>query len=96
MVAEKGLNCDQAYFLFVKFVGSNSYPSIGVGVSGLIFNLGGVGFNPGPCREFPGGGKAGQGSSIGLGGWGLSAQVLAGDGVGFGLLPRVQLSQRGT
>lgn len=69
---------------------------IGFGVSGLIFNLNSVGFKPGLCREFSGGGKASQGSSISLGGWGLSAQVLAGGGVRFGLHAQVQLSQRGT
>lgn len=98
--AEKGLNCDQTYFLFlVTFVGPNDYPSDSVSISGLLLNLHGVGFKPGLCREFSGSGKAGHGSSVSLGGWDWAAQVLAGGGVGFGLqrsLAGVQLSQRGT
>lgn len=69
------------------------------GISGLVLNLRGVGFKPGLCREFSGSGKAGHCSSVSLGCWDLSVQVLAGGGVGFGLqrlLAGVQLSQRGT
>jgi len=101
VVPEEGLNGDQTdfLFLFVKFVWSNGCPSGSVGASGLALKLRGVGVTPGLCREFSSSGEAGHGSSVSFGGWRLSAQVLAGGGVGFELQPslaRVQLSQRGT